>query len=327
MSENSMLFLSIEDTDIYTIFQHLSQFGIDFVRLLWQPKQFALEWLNNSSSRASFIEVVAWSLAIVFLFYGLYYLVFRSTPFDHLVQQDRSRSSSSYPTLSERSPKKLKPRIASLGFFRQYITQSSESSGYRREFTLSPLPSFEFPEFAIKGSQQPQTLVLNVGLLYIYIANIVPSNFATRRIQTILIFLYALITTLCFHPIATLFGTTVTTKEIFELTLVIYAYYFLLIALLVLFFSLIFFDLLKLKHTSDKFNLKLFIGSSIVNSLGFYILARSLFVSYSTFYSFSNFNTLITALGAIILSAVVCPLLFISASLLIIKLREIIEIL
>lgn len=314
----------LRDTSIYSVLSRLPRLGADFVLLFWDPKGFTKRWINSPQTRVSSKEALAWTLGLIFILYGLYGLVFRASPLDRFVV-----ASDKEDTQNQKSLTKSNPKIARITFSRKFISRSVDGATQRQgeDYALSPLPSIEFPES--KRIDQPQLMVLTTGIVYVYVTDMVPGVFGSKKAQTVLVFLYSLIAVICIHPVAHLLGASVAFRESFELTIVLFSFFLMFMALLSLILVLLFSDLLKVnltfESTNPKMFKKMFIGSCLWATFIFGALIRSFLLSYKLLYGFSFWRLVCALLGGIAISSIVCPIIFIPSLYGFLKLRKIIE--
>ena len=128
---------------------------------------------------------------------------------------------------------------------------------------------------------------------------------------------------------AHLLGATVSFWESFELTIVLFSFYLLFIALSILILVLLLSDLLKVNLAvgiaNPKTFKKMFIGGCLLETFISGALIRSFLLSYKMFYGFLFWKLTIALVGGLAVSSIVCPIIFIPSLYGFLKLRKIIE--
>jgi len=195
------------------------------------------------------------------------------------------------------------------------------------------LPSFEFPEAAVKGMHAPQFLVFNAGLLTVVVRDLNPSQFGTKTAQLLFLQIYSFIFACCLYPPAYLMNAGVTFYQMLSFTVILFAFCLLWAAILVLIAGLIFKEILGMdlirKFNSIQSGREFALGCLAVgiwNAIVFLSIFRATYVSYKEFYDFQNWEIVLAGFGALLLSAIISPIIFIPFFFAWLKLRQVLEV-
>jgi len=321
-----MLYHQESDFPVLSIVEALPKLVRNTVSFLWTPKEFTTRWMQLTQDRISGWAVLASCLAIVSLLYGIYAIVFKTTPLHRMFPSPPHSN-------GEVAQQRVKPRFVAFGFKTREVGLGTGGVVISEtNFNLSPLPSFRFPEGAQKGIEEPQLLLFSAGIINVLVADVVPAGFASKTGQTLFAGLFALITTLCLFPAAFVLGSRTIMAEVFGFTLTAFSYSALWGATLVLAAVLLVVDILRIDPVkkigainSPREIAVFFLVSAIWNALVFVPPCRSLYVAYRVVFGFNNLR-MWAAMGlSFFLSAVVAPLVFIPALYIWLKGREVIE--
>ena len=217
---------------------------------------------------------------------------------------------------------KTKATIVGVGITERSLFRSADgkTTGSETSIGISPIPSLVLPEFGRKASGKPQKMILKAGLLNLYVKDIRPGIFGSKMAMFFLLTAHAAIVSLCLQPAARLMGSVVSLSDAWTFSLVLCSYLFLFISLYVLVGTTLLFDVLRLRRMNCALRL-------LWCACVFVPLARSVWVGYRTLYGVGVGKMFGISTLAFLLSAVVCPLIFIPIFYLMIKFRELLELL
>jgi hypothetical protein len=334
----------LQEISVYNILSRIPELGLQLLLFLTNPSQFAQDWLNSPKTRPSPGEVAAWSLGIFSTLYGLFRMARRLSSGERAAS-DPGTDVTRVTDSTERS----KPRLLKIGFTTPILrrrddgTQVREGESYSfflrqgwegvgthnpgplvqtgREFIFWPLPTFLFPELSIKGWEKPQLIIFRAGLVVVILDNLRADFIGSRKAQTVLTVLNGLVVGICLQPPAALLGARVSLPEAIDFAFVLFFFSIAVIAIVFYPMGSVIAILNRVFGVPDVSCL--YIGVALVAVL--VILARAFLLAFLTFYAFSFVQLFFAVLGGIALSVIVTPVLAIPSVLLLVKLKELIE--
>lgn len=270
--------------------------GAEFTKFLISPGRFVVHWKNSANTRSSTKEVMGWSIAASFVVISLYGL-----SFDSLGENVEK----AFGYISSQTDSHTAAAGSSAGI---------RDINWKFGFGVGVL----FPEAPMKGLDRPQVADFTMGGVTVRIGPVVPNDLPQKTILTLMLILYALVTSLCLHMPARLLGGIGQISEAIRLSILYYFYTFLFAVVLSTICGVVLINILSLtgNHFFATWMLLVVLPLSVVVFRGF-------FASFSEFYMISKMRVFFGGLGSMTISWIVSPIVFVPGVYLILKLKPV----
>jgi hypothetical protein len=212
----------------------------DMVDLYTQPHLFGHEWGHNPSAHTSAWEILVWVVGIVTLFFGLY-KVLAGSPMKSLtggVPNHHPAQNSSQTDAKEQPA--FRPRVIGFSVLQHEVYRSLGPGQPRvsRGTSIRTGVGVEFPEHRSKSPQDPQLMLIQMGMVKAGFV-IIPAKFKARLLQTAGVLWLALCAAVFLHPIARLLGGHASFTRSLGLAIVVISYALLVFAVVTLVLAII----------------------------------------------------------------------------------------
>jgi hypothetical protein len=178
----------------------------------------------------------------------------------------------------------------------------------------------DFPQSAAKGWNQPQEGVFRMGMGGVVLDNVEPSKLGGVAGKLMLL-VYGFATVASLHWPARMAGARVSFTQELRLGCVFYFYLALLVSVVAALGTFILVDLAQLKGTSISVS-----WSVLVVIPMFGIALRCFFASFSELYSVTKKRLFLIGMGSALASAVTAPIVFVPLIYLILRFRDLLEV-
>jgi hypothetical protein len=320
------------DINIYSIFSRVPIMGSELIHFIVSPKEFTQNFTGSSIYRINSKEVIAWSIGVVFILFGIYRIIFGDDPYSRhsLSALSNELDVRDTPARPKSNPKIIRfglgLRTEERGLLRSLdgkTTSEYQSTGIQFPVLI---PSFIFPEINLKGFNVPQTIVIQSGFLSFIVDDIIPADLSSKKVGAIGILVCSIIIALSMYPFALFLGSNVELFEDIEFTIIIFSFsiVFLFISQLII-FLLLDFKNIKFSQLAGR-NSRLFLLGYIYIFITFGLAIRANVASFITFYSVGYLQFIALFLGAFFLSLILSPLIFIPLFFIFIRFKNIIDI-
>jgi hypothetical protein len=206
-----------------TVIRDISQFYI------W-PHRFGQDWRLLIVPHASAADTITWVLAFTTLAVGLYRIAIRSSPLRRIKSNEPERTRAEVRQAGMKDPPD-RPKILRFFIVERSVHRSVESGeiiGHGASIGIGI--EFAFPEQSSKSSDEPQLILVKMGLVYV-LMRATPAKFKTRFFQAGFVLWLALSSALFLYPFATLLGGPESFSQSLRIAIVIWSYLFLLSAI------------------------------------------------------------------------------------------------